>query len=234
MKIKKAVSFLTAFTLILSVFLFSEGNTMISEAAVQHTISNYESYIQINQDQLFKDVDLQKVDTGINQGQNYELYTYEMAPVSLQSINQQKDLNAKTVLFEARASGGSKTDYDTDKYNIVQGTLTIYYEQDSSYSPALTRLTKVSGSNKIVGNSSGMIFTGQKVSYGMFGTGSAAVVDESRERTLSSQAASFSFNTGFTGAIALGGTYNIGATYEISLKYPAYNESWKLTVESKL
>lgn len=142
-------------------------------------------------------------------------------------LNTENEAIAKTILYEVRASG-NKTEQQNDERKIIQGNITIYYEDVENN---CCRLTKVSGGYKYLPSSGPYIITSQRVSYGMTGVGTGWVdVQNTRYPTSSS----FSYNTNFTDAVNLDSAIGFGASYRIDIRQPQYGDEWYLFINNEL
>lgn len=229
-KYKKFLSFVFMFVFIFGGFLTKEAKMV--EASNLQSIEEYDNYVKNNLDVLAEDKVFSKVETLSGEKNDLILYTYEMEPVILQtrSVDSDDVMSAKTVLF--RAGGGSKEDYGTDGRNVIMGSVTIYYTMPSDNYACLTQIT---GYYKYVGDSSGIIIKSQNVSYGLYGFNqNGQWVNYKGDIPLNSYTPSFSRNTGYTDAVNLYGEHNVGATYMITLRQPAYGDEWTLRIANSL
>lgn len=203
-----------------------KNDSMVPNRIVENSMINYEEDVEENWDLLWKNEHKKTTSSFCNDGDNIvETCTLDEEIIFVN--DDFVELSAKTVLYAAGTSG-SKQEIDYDSVYTIKGYVTIYYTTVDVAGTTCRRLTKVSGGYTWLDNSGSQV-TSQSLYYGMTGVGTSTLVNETGSKTPTGT--SFSYNTGFTGAINTNGIYALGATYTIYLKRTSSGTTWKLQIE---
>lgn len=225
MKYKKSISILGI--IIMACSILTTGNIFDVRASEKTFVSekDYESYIAENSSTFFESIPMVATQKLSGSTEDLTLYTYEMEPATILDSN--NEMTAKTVLYEMKASG-STTQYENDDYEVLQGHITIYYQDAGNGLSLLTRVT--GGYTHLPGGP--FTVTGQQVSYGMTGIGYGKIVEVAD--TKYPTGSSFSYNTNFTSAVQIESALAFGASYKINLKHPVGGNTWEFFMVNDL
>ena len=213
-----------------NVFVYAQSNNVAQQENCQLDKNtkilseNYEKKIKQDWKYLWKEKDA-KIEYSEEKNAYFATYSLEEKRLGVNDVDE--EITAKTVLY-AVASSGSKQEIDYDSVYTIKGYVTIYYTNLVIEGTSCQRLTKVAGGYTWL-DGAGTKIVSQNVYYGMTGMGSSLYVNETDSK--SPTTSSFSYPTGFKGAVNTEGPYALGATYTINLKRIASGSTWKLQIQ---